>query len=232
LVAISGDSVTLAPGADAVLEWTLPDTGGQPIAAIGLSLLSGIRTNGALYLDYLTWSGVPNVRLARAADGGSAWMKAWVNGLSVFEASHSKSASFVVGQNEGTGLAIAGAREWRNYTVSSTISVHLADAAGVAARVQGMRRYYAFVLCAGSKARLIKVRDGSPALLAECDLAWEPDRCYELKLAVCGSKLIAFLDGKPLLECEDNRKPLCEGAIGLICTEGRFTANWVSVSEK
>src|SRR6266498_3015378 len=112
------------------------------------------RADRSVYLDYLTWDGEPDVVLARPEHGGTLWRRAWVDGVDQFDGGWPE--PFRIVQNQGTGLLIHGARDWRDYHVRAAITPHLALAAGIAARVQGMRRYYALLLCAGGVARLIK----------------------------------------------------------------------------
>src|SRR3712207_7033614 len=59
--------------------------------------------------------------------------------------------------------------------------------AGIGARVQGLRRYYALLLCRGGTIRLVKAADGT-TVLAEHDFAWEFFRTYGLALEVVGSR--------------------------------------------
>jgi hypothetical protein len=143
----AGPSSDLASGTEHIFEWRLPETNGSPIAEIGLELSAQSRANGTLYLDYLSWGGSPDMLLTRAE--GTMWKCAWVEGISRLR--ETASAPFHVVQNEGTGLLIQGTRDWTNYQVSAQITPHLCKAAGIAARVQGMMRYYALLL--GEKSR-------------------------------------------------------------------------------
>ena len=49
-----------------------------------------------------------------------------------------------------------GTREWQNYEVEADITPWLVDAAGIGARVQGLKRFYSLQLVKGNKVRLIK----------------------------------------------------------------------------
>jgi hypothetical protein len=62
----------------------VPDTGGQPIAEVGVEI-GGASGTGTLYLDWLTWDGTPRATLGRPADGGEMWRRAWVNAADHFE---------------------------------------------------------------------------------------------------------------------------------------------------
>ena len=60
----------------------------------------------------------------------------------------------------------------------------MAKAAGIAARVQGLRRYYALLLCDDGKARLIKALDGD-TVLAEAEFPWRQGSIHDFQLIRC-----------------------------------------------
>ena len=112
-------------------------------------------------------------------------------------------------RNSGRGLLMTGAREWRNYKVTTTLTPHLVTASGVAVRVQGLRRYYALLQCTEGgkhKIKLVKVLD-QEHILAQCDYAWEFGTGYELSLAVKslphGEQLVARINGAVVFEVVD-----------------------------
>jgi hypothetical protein len=53
LVTTKGPETVMEPGAARELAWRIPDTGGEPIAAIGVEITAPQRADGGLYLDYL-----------------------------------------------------------------------------------------------------------------------------------------------------------------------------------
>lgn len=89
-----------------------------------------------------------------------------------------------------------GTREWLDYQVNADITPHLVKPCGISARVQGMRRYYALLLCHDGKARLVKALDGF-TVLGERDFPWEYGCSYGLELQVQGS--LADLDKQATL---------------------------------
>jgi hypothetical protein len=101
-------------------------------------------------------------------------------------------------------------------------------AAGIAARVQGMRRYYALLLGPGNRARLVKALDGD-AVLAEADFTWAFGETYLLRLEVVGARLQAWIDDRQLFDVHDASQPLIGGGVALICTEGRMATDAVRV---
>lgn len=228
LVRTYGPDVVLEPGVAHEFSWTLAGTGGAPVAEIGVELKSDARAGGTVYLDYLTWDGTPNVTLTRPADGGTMWRRAWVNGVDDFSGWAFEPYRLI--HNEGVGLLIQGTREWTDYRVGADVTPHMVKSAGIAARVQGMRRYYALLLArddAGglTKLRLVKALDGT-TVLAEADFAWAFGEMVDLRLDVVGTTICGYVGEKLVFEVEDTDRPLTGGAVALVCEEGR-TATYV-----
>lgn len=217
---------TLAPGERAEFAWRIPPGAGMPIASIGLEIQGAPGASGTVYLDYLTWGGAPDVVFLKPEEPGEAWRTAWVNAVDLFL---SWDEAFRLIQNHGTGLLIQGTRDWDDYRVEADITPHMVVAAGLAARVQGLQRYYALLLAPGGKAQLVKVWYGAPILLAEADFHWEFGQTVQLALTVSGAHLSGELNGKALLEAEDGDHPILTGAVGLVCQEGRTATRVVSV---
>jgi len=231
LVRAYGPSVVLKPGAEHEFEWRIPDTGGTPIADVGVEISSDRRADGAVYLDYLTWDGAPDVVLTRPETGGTMWRRAWVNGVDDYNPRYPEPFRLV--HNRGTGLLIQGTREWTDYRVTADVTPHMVTSAGIGARVQGMRRYYALILCNGDKARLVKALDGD-TVLAETDFSWRFDETHELSLEVVGARqggvrLRAWIDDQLTFEVQDSDRPLDGGGVALVCEEGRTATQAVTV---
>jgi ADP-ribosylglycohydrolase len=227
LVLQRGPQVELRPADRHEFEWKIEDTGGAPVAEIGVEVSGEQGTSGTVYLDYLTWAGAPEVTFRRPEHAGYMWRRAWVNGVDLYGERWWPEAYRLV-QNEGRGLLIQGTREWTDYQVSAPVTPHMVEAAGIGARVQGMRRYYALLLCRDRKVRLIKALDGD-RVLAEADYPWYFGGTYQLSLQVTGNRLTASVDGETLFEVEDTDRPLTSGGVALICEEGRMATEAVTV---
>ena len=197
------------------LEWRLPDTGGQPIAEVG------IETDGPARLLSLTWDGAPDVTFARAH--GTMWRRAWVLGVDRWGDWWPEAYRLI--HDRGTGLLIQGTREWTDYEVGAAIVPETVASAGLAARVQGMRRYYALLL-RPDRAQLVRELDGT-RVLAEAPLNrrdyGEP---HELALTVVGDRIVATA-GETALEARDDA--LTGGAVALVCEQGCLTCEAVRV---
>ncbi len=238
VVPVPGPRVVLAPGETAELEWTLPGTGGQPVASVGIAVDGDGATGGAapagvgspagpaVDLHRLHWDGTPELTLGRPADGGTMWHRAWVDAVDDFNDRWPE--PFRPVQNEGRGLVVHGAREWGDLTVSADLTPHLASAVGVAVRVQGLRRYDALLLGADGVARLVRCLDGEQEL-ASAPHDWELGRTYQVSLEASGTRLRAVVDGVPLFDVDDPGSPLTSGAVALVVADGRVGCETVTV---
>jgi hypothetical protein len=225
LTPVPGPTALLQPGDAADLTWTVPATDGQPVASVGIAV-SGAATVGTVHLDQLTWDGEPDVDFERPAEGGTMWRRAWVDGLDEFNARYPEPYRLI--QNSGRGLLSQGTREWRDYQVTATLRPHLADTTGIAARVQGLKRYYALLLGSDGIARLVKALDGEREL-AQAPVPWTLDRAYELSLTVTGNRITAAVDCTTIATVEDTDRPLQSGAIALTVENGRTDCDAVRV---
>jgi ADP-ribosylglycohydrolase len=200
--------------------WTVPDTGGEPILSAGLEISAD--NPAVLRVRSFDWTGEPTSRFPRGE--GELWKKAWVTGVS--EVMFPDDEDYRLVQNEGTGLFIQGTREWRDYAVRATVCPHLCEEAGIAARVQGMQRYYALLLGRDGVLRLVRQLDGRE-VLAEALFPWEFGQSISLQLEVFGEQIRGYVDGKSVLVASDAR--LTSGAIALVLAEGRVAYRDVTV---
>jgi ADP-ribosylglycohydrolase len=229
LVDFDSPSMALAPGADAALSWTIPDLDGQPIQQIGVCLTSErAGADGIVWLDYLGWSGTPRLKLRRPKEPGAFWRQSWVNNVSLFNDNFA--SAFRISQDRGSGMIVHGTREWTDYRVSSAVIVHLGASAGLAARVQGLRRYYALLLEANDRVRLVKIRDDARIVLAEAPCRWTLEKEVALKLEVRGSMIAGTVDGSIVLRATDSSAmPFESGGVGLVITEGALSTDQIDI---
>lgn len=207
---------------DGELSFKTPDPSGFPIAEVGVQV-SGAGGD-AVYLDWLDWTGEPEASFRRT-EGGSVWREAWVNAVDEW---YTWGPSYRLCQNERTGLLLQGTREWTDYRVASQVTPHLSAEAGLAARAQGLRRYYALLLFRDGYVRLVKELDGRQ-VLAERPFPWEFGQSFELELEVRGNRLLGRIDGQILLEAADEDRPLAGGAAGFVIREGLLEASEISI---
>ncbi len=197
----------------------------HPVFEVGVETPDG----GVLYLDYLQWAGEPDVTFQRpqaskARHPSAMWGRAWVNGVDEL---WTFAESFRLMQNEGRGLVIQGTREWCNYSVRADVTPHLAKAAGIAARVQGMRRYYGLLVCHDQQIRLVRMLN-EETVLASHAFNWQFGDTIDMELRVNGDRIQGIVNGEPVLESSDTA--LRSGGIALVSEEGRTATNTVKVT--
>jgi hypothetical protein len=226
LSAVDGDAAALAPGAETVLSWRIPDTGGQPIQSIGIALRSqAAGASGAVRLDYLRWDGAPDLRLRRPDETSDFWRRSWVNGVSFFSKNFPQ--AFRISQDREEGLLVHGTRQWTDYRVAATVTVNLAEYAGVGVRVQGLRRYYAALLVRPNVFRIVKVFDGFRETLAETSFVWDFETPYPIVVEVVGSQLRASIGAVDLAATDDG---LTNGGVALVISGGALSCDEIRIT--
>jgi hypothetical protein len=218
---IPGPSYRLKKNTTERILMAIPDTEGQPIAEIGIEARSGTRSS--IDILYVDWKGEPKTVFKRppAVSGAvkdiGVWRRAWVNGVDQWE-SHWREA-FRLCQNSGRGLLIQGTQGWRDYEVESELSITMAASAGIAIRVQGMRRYYALLISNNKRARLVKYDDREEGLGIK-DLTIEEGDKITLRLRAEGTTITAWYNGTLLFQVVDAKHPLTHGAAAFVLEEG------------
>jgi ADP-ribosylglycohydrolase len=229
---IYGNQHELMSGSEALLTWRVPDTGGYPIFEVGLEIEARERSgiDGVIYLDYLTWTGAPTTVFRRPDDNLSTmWKHAWVNNASQFQ---TRWEGLRVSNSDGKGFVAQGSRDWKDYRVKSEITPLLAEAWGLAARLQGRERYYAvmFDKFDGGRAKLIK-RVHDETILASDRFSWQVDQKYVVELRVEDNEIEAFVDGRRIFGCTDTQQlPLMGGGVGLVVDTGSISTPAVHVT--
>ncbi len=225
---VDSDPLVLAPGEEARLEWTLPPFDGQPIGEIGVVVAAdGRRADGRVLLDFLRWDGPASLTLHRPKGDGDFWRMSWVNAVSFF--SKRFPPSFRISQTHGEGIVIHGTRQWTDYSVRSTLTIHLGDYGGIAVRVQGLRRYYGVRLTRAGQLEIVRVRDDRTAVLASTPMALHFETPVEMRITVAGSEITADVAGETLRARDETPQALHDGGIGLFIAEGALSADEIVV---
>jgi hypothetical protein len=229
LRSIDGDRVRLRPGEEQALAWVLPDLGGQPVAEIGLTVAAADRrADGVVLVDHVRWDSAPDLHLRRPAEPSDFWRRSWVNGVSAFSTRFPP--SFRISQDHGEGLIIHGTRQWTDYKAAADLTVHLGNEAGLAVRVQGLRRYYAAVLSRDGMLRIVRQRDEARTVLAETAMAWSFETTYDISVEVVGTRIRCRIGETSLAAEDDSPQALGDGGIGLLVHEGALSSNDVRVT--
>ena len=193
-----------------------------PVFEVGIALAADATVD----LHYLKWSGTPEVTFEKPPHKGSMWQRAWINGV---DSMWNWGENFRLIHNQGMGMISQGTREWQDYTVSADVTPHLASRAGIAARVQGLKRYYALLLAQtadGKKVQLIR-SNHDETVIAEANFDWQYGETYLMDLKVEGSSLSGDVNGQTVIQGTDDA--LDSGAIALMIEEGRTATQQVKV---
>ena len=231
---VTGPSQAIPAGAGPTeLRWTIPATGGNPINAIGLEV-----SGDAVSLQHLDWGGAPTVTFARPEDSPVAnwfdqpptppsvmWRKAFVDAVDMYG---NWKEAFRISQNSGRGVMAQGSHDWTDYRVSSTVTPYLAKSAGLAIRVQGLKRFYAIVLCDDQTARLIKM-DDTETVLAETPFAWSVFEAFPMTIEANGEMITGTIGDTVRLTATDPGTRLRTGSAGFTIEVGTMGAESLSV---
>ncbi|UKZ88684.1 uncharacterized protein TrAFT101_004427 [Trichoderma asperellum] len=222
LIGVDGPSIILRTGEIRSLVWTIPDEmDSQPIQKIGIALSSGATSpySGTVWLDSLSWTGVPDMVLKVPLQQPCGfWRRAWVNGADNFS-----NFSFLIAQGQGEGIIIYGTREWDNYSITvPNLMVKFGAPAGLAIRVQGINRYYAVTFTNDKKINIVKAHDAHRIVLASAAFSWELDYKYRVTLAACDNTIYVRVDDTELQASDKQYKG---GGFGLIATDGCVSAD-------
>ena len=229
LVDVEGPAALLGPGKCAQVEWTIPDCGSQPIAEIGVAVTNvGGGHRGEVCLDWMRWTGAPEVVLRRPKETGDFWRRAWVDAADTFTTQ--SPLSFQISQDRGDGLIIHGTRQWTDYRVESDITVHLGRYAGLAVRTQGLRRYYTARIHREGRFEIVRVCDDNREVLAATDFRFVFDEPVAMTVVVRGERIFASAGETELSVTDPSSLSLASGGIGLLVTEGTASSDEIRVS--
>jgi ADP-ribosylglycohydrolase len=228
-VHITAPAQLLIAGETRRLEWKVPNIQGGPIFQIGLEIRTvedAVSNSGSIYLDYLDWTGAPDVVFARPTgrtlpDFPMLYRRAWANAVDHWD--HWWQQPFRIIKNRGRGLISIGTREWKDYAASARVTSVKFHAGGIAVRVQGLERYYGLLLVEENKVQLVKALDGEQ-VLAERDFEWEIWKPYQMRLEARGNHLRAWINDKLIIQVEDLKEPLTGGGIALVVDRGHLAA--------
>ena len=238
-VSIYSGAKKLKAGEAILNKWAPLIHDGNPVYEIGLRIEASKTTTGKIYLDSLDFSGevqtcfkrplhTPPFERGKEFEPPRAemWRNSWVKATNHWTDRQIKGEAFRIGHDDGRGIIITGTSDWKDYSISSKIIFELASSGGLAARVQGLERFYAAELSNKNKFRLLKLLDGKK-ILAEYDIMFELFREYEIGLSVRGNLITCYLDGEEKLSVIDDSNTLKSGGIGLFVENGTLSTNQI-----
>ena len=223
---IYGDGWELSEDAE-IYFWTVPDTKGMSICKLGYQIESRERFDGRIVLKEIDWNGAPadfsqrGMLMNSIWNTNPLWLAGFASSAAQFAADFKR--TYCVSHAEANGVVTIGSREWKDYSVESTIYYSLHQEGGLVVRSAGHRRFYAAVLSGFSKAQIILEKDGKRTVLGETGYPYEEETGYCMKLTAKGSWLYLDINGKRVLEAEDETFG-CGGG-GFLISKGTMTCD-------
>lgn len=233
-----GPTMALKPGSHHQMEWQIPrfdqiQPEGVLIYSLNVELSrpdhEANENPGKIFIDFVGWSGEPDVTFKRPGTAEFAqamWKANWVNAVDQWE---QWGANFRLIQNNGRGLVITGTREWKDYRVTSKIRPAMVKSGGIAARVQGLTRFYSLQFVAGGQVRLLKAFEGIDKILGQKDFNWQLWGEYEVKLEVNQNHICGWVDDILLFDLIDDDPLMSGGGVAFVVEEGHMLANEIKV---
>ena len=156
------------------------------------------------------------------------WLAGFASSAAQFAADFKR--TYCVSHTETNGVVTIGSREWKDYSVESVIYYSLHQEGGLVVRSTGHRRFYAALLSGFCKAQIILEKDGERRVLGETEYPYKEETGYRMKLTAKGSRLYLDLNGKRVLEAEDETFG-CGGG-GFLISKGTMTCDSLIVKNE
>lgn len=174
------------------------------IFKLGYQILSDTRFDGALILHKIDWNGAPADFAQRGMLMNSIWNTnpLWLAGFasSAVQFAADFKRTYCVSNVEDDGVVTIGSKEWKDYSVESTLYFSLHREGGMVLRSVGHKRFYAAVLSGWKKAQILLVKDREKKVLGEVDYSYVEDEGYRLKFSAQQDTLRLDVNGETLLE--------------------------------
>lgn len=210
-----------------VFSWVVPDTGGMSIFKLGYQIQSENRFDGRIVLKEIDWTGAPadfsqrGMLMNSIWNTNPLWLAGFASSAAQFAADFKR--TYCVSHAEENGVVTIGSREWKDYSVESSIYYSLHQEGGLILRSTGHRRFYAAVLRDFQKAQIVVERDGKRTVLGEIEYPYEEEKGYRMKFTAKGNVLCLDINGKRMLEVKDDTY-VCGGG-GFLISKGTMTCD-------
>jgi ADP-ribosylglycohydrolase len=216
---VSGPALELRTGGAVALCLAIPEGDGMPVRDLGFEISSAKAAHGSLYCDQVTCGGAPALAWKEGPPLVRGTFPGWIVDADVVRGAFSDDREPVrhAGKNEGRGILVTGTTDWRDYSFSARVKIHLAERAGILVRYQGLQRYVALVQT-HDRLQLVRRWYGTDTVLAETPSAWALDELHELRLVCHGTHITASCDGGTVLEAEET--VLASGGAGFLFERG------------
>jgi len=213
-------AIGLIAGEPKTVNWTVPDTLGQPIQRVGLR----VSEESTVLLDSLDWSGAPQLTLKPRT--GEGWEYHWMEGCD--DGVRKWEPRMKAIQNHGTGQVSTGTREWTDYRVEATVASQVSDAFGITIRNQGLCQHYAVTIGRDGFVRLLRQYGDQVTTLQSAPFTYEWGSEVSMSIQAIGQDISATV-GDIHLGAID-RSMITSGGTAITVTQGHAWATQVVIS--
>lgn len=228
---IYGDKIRIS--GKETFTWETPDTGGMSIFKLGYEISSEKRFDGTVIIRSIDWKGAPTkfaqkgMLMTSIWNTNPLWLAGFASSATHFAADFKR--TYCISHIEEAGLVTIGSKEWKDYSITSTIYYSLHESGGLVLRSIGHRRYYGAVLSQYKCAAIYLQKDHEQKILGEIPYAYTEDQGYTMTFSVHGARLELKINNKIILVVTDDTYE--QGGAGFIVSKGTMTCNDFIVSE-
>ena len=186
---------------DMDLTAVIPEAGIEPIEAIGFELISDVRADGRVQIDFIDVNGLPTGPLPNG--------RAWITDSNEFWM-HERGGAIV--SNSGVRIAATGDTDGRA-NVEAILKADLAKSIGVVAGVQGLRRYISLSLSGDG----LTLAEFGGREVHSSEVRLESAMEYTMKLCYDGQSIVGTV-GNVTLTLDNPRFET--GGVGVLVEDG------------
>ncbi|MBO0993232.1 ADP-ribosylglycohydrolase family protein [Bacillus sp. SD088] len=209
------------------LEFNIPYMDGACIEEAGIEFITKEPSyNGIVfYLDRMDFNGLPDYRV----DFNQERIEKWTNLHEAVSQFTNLKGIWTLENGELSGSysgepaeCYTGDLQWKDYTLTASVTPKLGEDHRILFRVQGGIRSYAVGLTANDQVTLFKNNKGYHTL-STANFHWEPEIDYTIKVTVIDNKIEVSIDEQLLISYEDKNSPYLTGQIGFGNAQGSHT---------
>lgn len=211
-------------------RWRIPSNKGYPIISVGLEFEN--KAQEIIIVDYFTYYGNPNVKYETTFEMSPnyltghvapTWYKAFTTTTNESAVDHL--STFCVSSTKENGLLYIGNREWKDYSCISTLIPVRSKSSGIIFRMQGLRKYYAFIL-EENQAKIIKVLNKKTEVLVAKEFIFDEYDEILTCVQVVGNLINVSYNNQELC-CHDD--DLESGGCGFVVSVGTMMVKGLEI---
>jgi len=220
-----------------LISFTVPDTKGFAVDELGFEISSSseskgmfkvdsVRTKGKFYISFNLW----NAGVVKKNEYEGT-LHGFISTMDFFHW-HSNNAEWdfkavSFGKDKSDGFLVTGNKFWKDYSVSSSFSIVLADGAGLVVRYQGLERWIGIIQT--QKKLLLVERFYKERILKSIRSPVKLNESFTLEVKCEGATITVLKNNKIVVKYKNCR--LLSGGAGFITRKGAASAYSLEIKE-